>query len=216
MSKIVDGIVTTAKPLTVITTGITALEQPYGPPDSNTAVHFKKSGLLSHRSVPVLDSVKVSATQAADNIRPLFNHQIIDDIDYFDRALTNMDPAVLSPERCLIVFNITASRTWTLPTSEALILWLKSVYGEDNIYAGMSWEIKFHNRSTDTTGIAVTIADPAGGGLTASRGIKTIITQGSFLTGTDDGTPTVTMRIVLFSVENTLAHPYSYGVYISI
>lgn len=216
MSKVVDGIVTTAKPLTVINFGQGGNpKQIYGPPDSNTPVHFKKSGLLSHRSAPILDSVSIARPQTGEVIRQRFDQQIVDDQGFFNENLNPMHPSILSPERTLIMFSINANRTWTLPTSESLILWLKSVYGEDNIYAGMSWEIRFHNFGT-TALTFVQIAEPVGGNLSAFRGIPDLINQAAFVNGTLNGTPTFTLRIVLTSVENTLANPYSYSAYMTI
>lgn len=93
MSGITDGILTTQRPLLGINVGLPASPyQIFGPPNSNTEVRFKKSGLISHRSGPVLDSVNIGRPQTAENVTERWDHQIEDDNAYFNQDINPLPP----------------------------------------------------------------------------------------------------------------------------
>lgn len=208
MSGITDGVLTTQKPLLTIKVGSGgAVDQIFGPPNSNTEVRFKKSGLISHRSGPILDSVNIGKPSTAEEIDQKWEYQIQDDDGYFNQDLDPFPATLILPERRLIAVNPTAARQYRFPTATVLIEQLKSTYGADNVYAGMAWEIRWLNYSNN---LGAHASFQTHTGIAIFRGDARIFSLVDATSGSPGVPNSVTTLIVLRSVNPA---NYTYDVY---
>lgn len=130
-------------------------------PEGDRIVFYDRCGFLDTDYPPVMSAVKEATIPDVANLRLNSHAPILASTTvggYFGVTVT-LDPAAVDPRRLLIrVSGQGAGQVLTLPTPGALIRYLKSYYGPENVPAGLCWELRFLN--DNGAGNAIVIAAP--------------------------------------------------------
>ena len=159
------------------------------PPEGDKPVFYSKTGalLLGQRETygaMTLGFVSTATTARASTAKIISG-------PYLDASIT-LDPCVLSPDVFMLNPNLTANRTWTLPTATAFVTYLKSLLGPENVTCNFCWKIYIVNSSASTltfntggTNISVIGGDGGNGVINGYSGGELVFVIVTIIPGTE-------------------------------
>lgn len=136
--------------------GPSTLAQPFGKcPTTHKQVNISGAGFIDDR-YRMTNSGMRSRVPTTLQEAERANEQILKNGFLRTAGVVAITPAVFDPRRSFIecTTSTTGGVTWTFPTAEQVIAYMKSFYGVQNVVAGFSWTVTIFTNDPTGTGVA--------------------------------------------------------------